>query len=71
MRENELHYINDLETKKLELQTKICMHEFKLGVPSPVAGRSTDFEVSKNIRLFLLLMRRMLINILCCCCNVF
>lgn len=50
LREKELYYMNDLETKKLEQQTKICMHELELGVTSPVAGRSTDFDASKNIR---------------------
>lgn len=47
LKEKELHSINDLETKKL--QTKIRIHELEVGATTPVTGRSTDFDVSKNI----------------------
>ena len=51
LKEKELHYINDLETKKLEQQTKLRILELELGATSSVTGRSTEFDVSKNIRL--------------------
>lgn len=49
LKEKELHYINILETQKLEQQTQIRMRELELGVG--LQSKSSDFDVSRNIRL--------------------
>lgn len=51
LKEKELQHLNDLETKTLEQQMKIRLHEFELGVVSQVSANLTEFDVSRNIRL--------------------
>lgn len=49
LKEKELHYINMLETQKLEQQTQFRMRELELGVG--LQSKTSDFDVSRNIRL--------------------
>lgn len=46
LKEKELQYMHDLETKKLEQLTKIHLRELEL---SEVSAKSADFDVSRNI----------------------
>lgn len=47
LKDKELNYLSDLEMKKLDLR----MRELELGVASQVSSRSSNFDVSRNIRL--------------------
>lgn len=47
LKDKGLKYLNDLELKRLEQE--VCLRELELGVVSPVAAHSADFDFSKNI----------------------